>query len=480
MRDGLREWILAVNETVWGAPMLLLMLAAGLVLTLRSGGVQLRRLGLSIRTVLGDLFRKRRAGAGEVTPLQSVTSALAATVGTGNITGVTVALAAGGPGALFWMWAAALLGMATKYAEVALAVRWRRRNRRGDRVGGPMYYMAAAGTPGMKALAVVFACFGALAAFGVGNAVQAGCITQAVNGALAAFLPGFTPTAAVGRLVGLAAAAAAGLTLLGGVKRLGRVTEKLIPFLAAAYILACLAVLLRRAWAVPAALGRIFHGAFSPAAVTGGGVGTLMAALSAGVRSGVFSNEAGMGSAPIAYAASAEPEPVRQGLYGVFEVFLDTIVLCTLTGLTLLVSGVPIPYGQTATAAVNAAALATVFGERLGALLIAAGTALFALATILSWSLYGQRCWEFLLGEGAGRVYQGLYVAVCFFGASLEPGLSWTLAETLNGLMAVPNLAALLALSGQVREMTRAYFQKSRWKAAAGSDIIAENRNRGG
>lgn len=460
----MREFLQALNDTLWGWPMLGLMLLCGLVCSLKSGLVQLRRFRLSLSVALGGILRRQTVGSGEVTPFQSLTTALAATVGTGNIVGVSVALAAGGPGAVFWMWAAALLGMATKYAEVVLALRYRQRDSRGDRVGGPMYYIRdGLGRP-WRWLALLFSLFGALAALGIGNAVQAASMTDALGTALEVFLPGCSPRW-LGWGVGVLAASGAALTILGGVRRLGRVTEKLIPLMAALYLLACLGVLIARAEALPAALGSIFRGAFRPCAVTGGAVGSCFLALGAGMRSGLFSNEAGLGSAPIAYAASAQTSPVRQGLYGIFEVFVDTVVMCSLTALTLLVSGVGIPYGNDAGSALNSMALATVYGPRAGALLIALSSAVFALATILSWSLYGLRCWEYLSGGRFRKLYQCVYVLACFFGAAMDPALVWAGAEVLNGLMAIPNLAALLALSGEVGSLTKAYFFPERQRS---------------
>lgn len=447
------EWIRGVRDTLWGMPVLILLLACGLGMTLATGGVQLRRFGAALRTALGR-GHKAEAVPGELTPFQSLTAALAATVGTGNIAGVTAAVTLGGPGALVWMWCAALLGMATKYAEVLMAVHTRRRGPSGEWQGGPMYtmerYLGGAG----KALAAAFCLFGMLAAFGIGSGVQAGTIAETVRAAARSLRPGFAAEGAVNWIMGVLCAGTAALTLLGGMKRLGQITARLVPGMAGLYILACLGVLILRRDALLPALKNVFSGAFRPGAATSGAVGSMMAAVSAGARCGVFSNEAGLGSAPMAYA-SAGGDPDTQGLYGVFEVFADTLVLCTLTGLSLLVSGVPLPYGTAGTAALNALALGRVYGPTLGPLLLAVCTALFALGTILTWSFYGLRCWEYVFaGRGTG-IYRGLYVLSCAAGAVTKPELSWALAETANGLMCIPNLAAMLALTAKVGAVSR-------------------------
>jgi len=447
------EWIRAIRDTLWGTPMLILLLACGLGMTLSTRGVQFRRLGKALRLPLGG--KKNHAGKSEeLTPFQSLTAALAATVGTGNIAGVAAAVTLGGPGALAWMWAAALLGMATKYAEVLLAVRTRQRSPSGEWRGGPMYtmerYLGGAG----KALAKAFCFFGMLAAFGIGSGVQTGAIAETVRAAAGSVCPGFSAHGAVGWIVGILCASAAAATLLGGTKRLGQITARLVPGMAGLYILACLGVLILRREALLPALKSVFTGALYPGAATGGAVGGILTTVSAGARCGVFSNEAGLGSAPMAYASSGG-SPDTQGLFGIFEVFADTLVLCTLTGLTLLVSGVSISYGTPGTAALNALALGRVYGPILGPLFLAICTSLFALGTILTWSFYGLRCWEYLFsGRGMGA-YRCLYVLSCAAGAVVKPELGWAFAETANGLMCLPNLAALLTLIPRVRRISR-------------------------
>ncbi|MCL2343804.1 MAG: sodium:alanine symporter family protein [Firmicutes bacterium] len=455
------EFLSTLNKTVsalvWGPPMLALMLGTGLYLSARTGFLQFRKFGPVMKNTLGKIFTRQKAGTGSVTPFQAVSTALAGTAGTGNIAGITLALCLGGPGSLFWLWVTALIGMATKYAEVTLAIRFRERNAAGDWVGGTMYTIKNGLGRRWAWLGGVFCVFCALAAFGMGNAVQVGNISAAVQNAAAVFLPGAGKYAEeIGWAVGLIVAVFAAVVLLGGVKRLGRVTETLIPLMSLVYIICCLAVLLTHTQGLGHAVQLIFRGAFDPKAAFGGVSGfTVSSALSWGLRRGVFTNEAGLGSAPMAHAASSETNPVKQGYYGIFEVFIDTIVLCTLTGLSLLASGVPLPYGQSAGTEVNAAAFATVFGEKAANLLLAVSITVFAAATVLSWGLYGARCAEYLLGSRAIRPYQLLFSGMCVLGAVMKLDLAWALSDTFNGLMALPNLVAVLCLSGLVAKLTR-------------------------
>lgn len=458
----------AVNGIVWGVPMLLLLVGTGIFLTIRSRFVQFGHFGYAMKHTLGKIFKKQEAGTGEVTPLQAVTTALAATVGTGNIAGITTAIVLGGAGSIFWLWITALIGMCTKYAEVLLSNKFRERNANGDWVGGPMYYIMNGLGKSWKWLAIVFSIFGALAAFGIGNAVQVGAITDSINTAITSFLPNFQGQETVNWVIGIVVAIIVALVLLGGIKRLGVVTEKLVPIMSVLYIIASLAVIFFNYENIIPAFAMIFEGAFNPSAVVGGVAGfTLMQCITWGVKRGVFSNEAGLGSAPIAHAATSETDPVKQGLYGIFEVFVDTIVICTLTGLTLLCSGIVLPYGDSAAAstALNAEAFATVFGSQLGSMIIAIGISLFALSTILSWSLYGTRCFEFIFGSKSIKIYQILFVLVVIVGATMEMSLAWQIADTLNGLMAIPNLVALIGLSGVVVKLTRGHFSKDSLKS---------------
>ena len=310
-----------------------------------------------------------------------------------------------------------------------------------------------------KWLAIIFSAFGALAAFGIGNAVQVGNITDSISTAVSTFNPDFTGSTALNLAIGVIVAVIVAITLLGGIQRLGSVTEKMIPFMSIIYIAASIVVLIFHAQKLPVVFGMIFKGAFNPSSVVGGVSGfTLKLCIEWGVKRGVFSNEAGLGSAPMAHAATSETNPVKQGLYGIFEVFMDTIVICTMSGLTLLVSGIDLNYGTKGTTALNAKALGTVFGDEIGALIIAVGITLFALSTVLSWGLYGTRCCEFIFGTKFNKVYQTLFVAIVIVGATMDLGLAWDIADTLNGLMAIPNLIALLGLSGVVVQLTREYF----------------------
>jgi len=448
-----------INGIVWGIPMLVLLLGAGLFLTIRTGGLQFRRFGYAMKNTIGKVFQKTDKQDGAVSPFQAVTTALAATVGTGNIAGITWAVTLGGAGSIFWLWVSALIGMCTKYAEVVLAVKYRERNEQGDWVGGPMYYITNGLGQNWKWLAVIFSVFGALAAFGIGNAVQVGNITDSINTAVTTFNPAFSSTETLNLIVGIIVAIIVAFTLLGGIQRLGSITEKLVPFMSVIYIVASVIVLICHAQALPGVFALIFKGAFNPTAAVGGISGfTLKLCIEWGVKRGVFSNEAGLGSAPMAHAATSETNPVKQGLYGIFEVFMDTIVICTMSGLTLLVSGIDLHYGTKGTTALNAQALGTVFGDEIGALIIAVGISLFALSTVLSWGLYGTRCCEYLFGTKFNKVYQAIFVVVCIVGATMDLGLAWDIADTLNGLMAIPNLIALLGLSGVVVSLTKEYF----------------------
>ncbi len=471
----IQEIVKVLNDIAWGPWMLLLLVGTGVFLSVKVSFLQFRKFGYAMKHTIGKVFQRQKAGKGEVTPFQAMTTALAATVGTGNIAGVTGAIAVGGPGAVFWMWLSALFGMVTKYAEVVLAVRYRERNEKGDYVGGPMYYIKNGLGPKWKWLGVAFSLLGALAAFGIGNMTQVNTIAGSINNAINAF-GGNTAAASFilfgqavpvsSMVIGMLVAVIVALTLFGGIKRIGSVTEKMVPFMAAVYIVCALCVVFSNLGSLGKIFAMIFQGAFHAEAVLGGAFGiTIMTTIQKGVGRGVFSNEAGLGSAPMAHAATSETDPVKQGLYGIFEVFMDTIVICTLTALTLLCgveAGVEIAWGQNAGAELISAAFSTVFGGQIGALIIAVGIGLFALSTILSWSLYGSRCCEFLLGTKAVPVYQVIFVAVVVLGSMLELELVWNIADTLNGFMAIPNLIALLGLSGVVVKLTRNHFDKEK------------------
>ena len=466
------EFVDVLNGIAWGPWMLLLLVGTGVYLTVRVGFLQFTKFGYAMKNTVGKLFQKQTAAGGEVTPFQALTTALAATVGTGNIAGVTGAIAVGGPGAVFWMWISALFGMVTKYAEVVLAVRYRERNAKGDYVGGPMYYIKNGMGDKWKWLATLFSLLAALAAFGIGNMTQVNTIAGSFNAVIDAF-GGDTQSSAIMLLgqsvpvssiaVGILVAVVVAMVLFGGVKRIGKVTEKLVPLMAVIYIACSFVVIGANIGSVGKIFAMIFKGAFSAEAALGGAFGiTIMTTIQKGVGRGVFSNEAGLGSAPMAHAASSEKNPVKQGLYGIFEVFMDTIVICTLTALTLLCgveSGVEITWGQSAGAELIIASFSTVLGGKTGSAIVAVAISLFALSTTLSWSLYGSRCCEFLLGHKAAIVYQVVFVLVIIVGATLDLELVWNIADTLNGFMAIPNLVALLALSGVVVKQTREHFQ---------------------
>ena len=467
------EIVKVLNDIAWGPWMLVLLVGTGVYLSVKVGFIQFRKFGYAMKNTIGKLFQKQTAAGGEVTPFQAMTTALAATVGTGNIAGVTGAIAVGGPGAVFWMWISALFGMVTKYAEVVLAVKYRERNEKGDYVGGPMYYIKNGLGKKWNWLAVVFSILACLAAFGIGNMTQVNTIASSFNAAINAFGGNTAATMITlfGQVVPVSSIAVGGvvavivaLTLFGGIKRIGSVTERLVPLMAAVYIICALCVIGTNLGSIGKIFAMIFKGAFSAEAALGGAFGiTIMQTIQKGVGRGVFSNEAGLGSAPMAHAATSEKDPVKQGMYGIFEVFMDTIVICTLTAFTLLCgveSGVSITWGQSAGTELISAAFSTVFGGQIGSLIIAVAISLFALSTILSWSLYGTRCCEFLLGHKATLVYQIVFVSVIIIGATLDLELVWNIADTLNGFMAIPNLIALLGLSGVVIKLTKEHFVK--------------------
>ena len=472
------EIVSFLNGIAWGPWMLILLVGTGVYLSIRLGFLQFRKFGYAMKNTVGKIFQKQTAGKGEVTPFQAVSTALAATVGTGNIAGVTGAIAVGGPGAVFWMWLSALFGMVTKYAEVVLSIRYRERNAKGDWVGGPMYYIKNGLGQKWNWLAVAFSILGALAAFGIGNMTQVNTIAGSINTAINAFggdayattvtlFGQIVPVSSI--VVGMLVAVVVAMVLFGGIKRIGSVAERMVPLMAAVYIICSLCVVLTNIGSVGKVFSMIFKGAFSAEAALGGAFGiTIMTTIQKGVGRGVFSNEAGLGSAPIAHAASSESDPVKQGLYGIFEVFADTIVICTLTALTLLCgveSGVELVWGQSAGTELISASFATVFGAKIGSLIVAIGIGLFALSTILSWSLYGTRCCEFLFGSKAVLAYQIFFILLIVVGATLELELVWNIADTLNGFMAIPNLIALLGLSGVVIKLTKDYFNKEKLSA---------------
>ena len=447
-----------VNDFIWGVPAMVCIIGVGFYLSCRTGFLQIRKFSYAIQTTIGRMFRKRNASDGALTPFQAVCTALAATVGTGNIAGVAGAIAIGGPGAVFWMWVSAVLGMCTKFAEVTLAVYYRETNKEGDLVGGPMYYIKNGLGKNWQFLAVLFSAFGVLTVFGTGNATQVNTITTAVNSALLSC--GLISEGAVktsNLIQGIIIAALVALILLGGVKRIGQVTEKLVPFMALLYIVLSVGIILFRIQALPSVIQAIFEGAFKPAAVTGGAVGSLFMSMKKGVSRGIFSNEAGLGTGSIAHACADTRKPVKQGMFGIFEVFTDTIVICTLTALVILCSQVPIGYGQAAGAELTIQGFISVYGNWVS-VFTAVAMCCFAFSTILGWGLYGARCIEFLFSEKVIKPFMVAYSLVAILGATADLGLMWNIAETFNGLMAIPNLIALFLLSGTVVKLTKEYF----------------------
>ena len=359
---------------------------------------------------------------------------------------------------MFWMWISALLGMCTKFSEVTLAVHFHETNVEGDRVGGPMYYIKNGLKKHWHWLAYLFAAFGVLTVFGTGNATQVNTITTAIDSAL--FNYGIIGKDSVGTLnliIGIVLAVLIGLILLGGIKRIGQVTEKLVPFMALIYIVLALGVVVLNFQNIPTVFGSILEGAFSPASVTGGAVGSFFMSMKKGVSRGIFSNEAGLGTGSIAHACADTKKPVKQGFFGIFEVFVDTIVICTLTALVILCSGVPVGYGEAAGAELTILGFTSTYGNWVS-IFTAVAMCCFAFSTIIGWGLYGTRCVEFLLGTKANKPFMVLYALVAIVGATMELGLMWNIAETFNGLMAIPNLIAVFLLSGVVVRLVKEYF----------------------
>ena len=395
-----------------------------------------------------------------MTPFQAVCTALAGTVGTGNIAGVAGAIAIGGPGAVFWMWISAILGMCTKFTEVTLAVHFRERNKKGDYVGGPMYYIKNGLSKKWQILAILYSAFGVLTVFGTGNATQVNTITTAIDTALINF--NIIPESAsktLNLVLGIVIMLLVGMVLLGGIKRIGSVSEKLVPFMALLYIVLAIGVVVLNFERVPAVFHDIVYGAFNPAAVTGGVIGSFFLSLKKGVSRGIFSNEAGLGTGSIAHACADTSKPVKQGMFGIFEVFADTIVICTLTALVILVSGVPVNYGAAAGAELTISGFTSTYGNWVS-VFTAVAMCCFAFSTIIGWGLYGARCIEFLFSEKVVKPFMIAYSLVAIIGATFDLGLLWSIAETFNGLMAIPNLIGIFLLSGTAIALTKEYFAK--------------------
>ena len=423
-----------VNNFIWGVPAMICIVGVGLLLSIRTGFLQIRKFPYAMKVTIGRMLKKREASDGALTPFQAVCTALAATVGTGNIAGVAGAIAIGGPGAVFWMWISALLGMCTKFSEVTLAVHFREKNAEGDLVGGPMYYTKNGLKKQWHWLAYLFAAFGVLTVFGTGNATQVNTITTAIDSALYNYgVISEQNVSTLNLVIGIILAVLIGLILLGGIKRIGQVAEKLVPFMAVIYIILAIGVVILNYRNIPTVFASIFKGAFSPASVTGGAVGSFFMSMKKGVS--------------------------KQGFFGIFEVFVDTIVICTLTALVILCSGVPVGYGDAAGAELTILGFTSTYGSWVS-IFTAIAMCCFAFSTIIGWGLYGTRCVEFLLGTRANRPFMILYALVAIVGATMELGLMWNIAETFNGLMVIPNLIAVFLLSGVVVRLVKEYFDR--------------------
>jgi alanine or glycine:cation symporter, AGCS family len=453
--EAVNDLLKSINDIVWGVPMIIAILGTGLFLQYRLRLMPIFRIGTGFKLLWGG----RRAGPeseGEISPFAALMTALAATVGTGNIVGVATAMALGGPGALFWMWMTALVGMATKYCEVVLAVQYREVDEKGEHIGGPMYAIKNGLGTKWAWLGTAFALFGGIAGFGIGNMVQANSITAVMQASFGA--PAW--------VTGLFLTALTGLVILGGIKRIGRVAEALVPSMILVYVVSTLYILITHASAIPAALGLIVTHAFTPVAATGGFAGAAVwAALRYGVARGIFSNEAGLGTAGIAQAAGTTTSSVRSGLIGMLGTFIDTLIVCSMTGLAIVVTGVW-------TSGKSGAELSSMAYEAgipgIGASLLAVELAIFAFTTILGWSYYGEKCWEFLIGSTKfEKPYRWIWTAVVFVGAVAQLNFVWLVADTLNAFMALPNLLSLILLSPVVIQLTREYFARPPGLAAA-------------
>ena len=455
MLDIIKQINDSINGFVWGVPAMICIIGVGLLLSFRTRFLQFRKFGYTFKVTIGKIFHKRQASDGSITPFQAVCTALAGTVGTGNIAGVAGAIAIGGPGAVFWMWMSALLGMCTKFYEVTLAVHFREKNKEGDWVGGPMYYIKNGLGRKWQWLAVLFSILGVLTVFGTGNATQVNTITTAIDSALLNYQiikPDFVPT--FNLILGIIITILVALVLLGGIKRIGQVTERLVPFMALLYLILAIGVILLNANRIPTVFASIFQGAFSPSAVTGGVIGTMFTSMKKGVSRGIFSNEAGLGTGSIAHAAADTSDPIQQGFFGIFEVFTDTIIICTMTALVILCSNIPIAYGVDAGAELTIQGFTSTYGNWVS-IFTAVALCCFAFSTIIGWGLYGTRCIEFLFGSKVNRPFMLVYSLVAILGATVDLGLLWSIADTFNGLMVIPNLIALFLLSGTVVQLIK-------------------------
>ncbi len=455
----------AINGFVWGVPVLSLLILTGVLMTILTKVFQISHIGYWLKHTLGSIFKKEINAhvdeKGTVSQFQALCTALAATVGVGNIAGVAGAIILGGPGAVFWMWVAAFFGMMTNYSENVLGIFYRRKNSKGEWTGGAMYYLrdGLGGYRGFKhigkVLAILFSIFAVLASFGIGNASQIGNISANLQNVFA--IPGW--------VTGILLMILTGLVVVGGIKRIAAVTEKIVPFMVVLYIIGTVAVIIMNAGRIGAAFGAIFSSIFGIKAVAGGAAGYVFAeVITMGFKRGVFSNEAGLGSSVMVHSASNVKEPVRQGMWGIFEVFMDTIIVCTLTALSILTSGcVDLTTGVADVADKNAL-VSEVFKNSFGSIggyFIAIAILLFAFSTVLGWNYYGTKAWEFLFGTKSTIVYKVIFVLFIFVGATMDLALAWDISDTFNGLMALPNLIGVIALCPTVVKITKNYIRRN-------------------
>lgn len=459
------DFLVWVDDKVWGIPLIVLILAVGIYLTCRLHILQIRHLPKALKFMV----KNEEDGTGEVTSFGALCTALSATIGTGNIVGVATALVAGGPGALFWMWIAAFFGMATKYAEGVLAIKYRVIEEDGHVLGGPFYYIERGMGVKWRWLGKIFAFFGAgVGLLGIGTFTQVNGIASAVNGF---FDPGNAWTVSLFGsdyswtvvISGLILTLCVGLVVIGGIKRIARVSEIIVPFMAIAYFLCCLLILIMNFQAIPAALLEIIQSAFGMRAVTGGAIGAIIVAMQKGIARGIFSNEAGLGSAPIAAAAAQTKEPARQGLVSMTGTFIDTIIICTMTGLSIVITGAWNIGLEGVAVTTHAFQTGLPFAPQVSSFLLMACLVFFAFTTILGWNYYGERCLEYLANGRSAAVttYRWLYILAVFIGPFMTVSAVWTIADIFNALMALPNLIAIIALSGVVVAETRAYFNRA-------------------
>lgn len=443
-----------INDFLWGIPTLLMIIGVGVYISFTTGFVQLRFFPRAVRSFLSRLTDRKRDSDDGISPFRALCTALAATVGTGNIAGVAGAIAIGGPGAVFWMWVCGILGMVTKFSEAVLAVRYRIKNDSGEWIGGPMYMIQQGMGSRWKWLAYLYCFFGVIAAFGVGNATQINTVVSGVNAVIRSF--GGKQSTYMNLFIGVVLAVLLSSILLGGAKRIGKIAEGLVPFAAVIYLLLCVGVLVIHWEGLPGAFTSIFQGAFDPKAVTGGVLGCAFRALRTGAARGVFTNEAGMGTAAIAHSAAKVDHPVEQGLMGIMEVFIDTILICTMTALVILSSGTVIPYGTDPGVTLSMQAFSSTFGDWIN-IVITIALAAFAIATVIGWGLYGGRCAQYLFGDGVWKSFVLIQAVAVIVGSVLGTQTVWLLAESVNALMAIPNLIALAYLNPELVRLVKDY-----------------------